>query len=55
LESYAVPVVLRHNQQLEMNLAEYHGAVSLPELEAVATFLADNPSFLCCPAPISAR
>ncbi len=41
-----MPVVLRHNQQLEMNLAEYHGTVSLAELEAVATFLADNPSFL---------
>jgi hypothetical protein len=46
LESHAVPVVLRHNEQLEMSLAEYHGSVSLAELEAVATFLADTPSFL---------
>jgi len=41
-----VPVVLRHNEQIEMNLAEYHGQVSLLELEAVAAFLAENPSFL---------
>lgn len=41
-----MPVVLRHNEQLELNLAEYHGGVSLAELEAVATFLAQNPSFL---------
>jgi hypothetical protein len=41
-----VPVVLRHNEQLELSLAEYRGAVALAELEAVATFLAQTPSFL---------
>lgn len=41
-----MPVVLRHNEQLELSLAEYHGSVSLAELEAVAAFLAQNPSFL---------
>ncbi len=41
-----MPVVLRHNEQLELNLAEYHGAISLAELEAVAAFLIQNPSFL---------
>ncbi|MGQ0534231.1 MAG: hypothetical protein ACT4OF_16305 [Caulobacteraceae bacterium] len=46
MESQPVPVVLRHNEQLELNLTEYHGSVSLAELEAVATFLGENPSFL---------
>lgn len=41
-----MPVVLRHNEQLELNAAEYHGAVSVAELKAVADFLAQNPSFL---------
>ncbi len=41
-----MPVVLRHNQELELNLAEYQGSVSFAELEAVAGFLAANPSFL---------
>ncbi len=41
-----MPVVLRHNEQIEMNLAEYRGQVSLAELEAVAAFLAANPNFL---------
>jgi hypothetical protein len=41
-----VPIVLRHNAQLELNLAEYHGAVTLGELEAVAAYLAENRSFL---------
>lgn len=41
-----MPVVLRHNEQLELNLAEYYGSVSLAELEAVAAFLGENPSFL---------
>lgn len=41
-----MPVVLRHNAGLEMNLAEYHGQISLSELEAVAAFLAVNPDFL---------
>jgi hypothetical protein len=42
----SVPVVLRHNELLELNLAEYHGSVTLAELEAVAAFMAQNPSFL---------
>lgn len=41
-----MPVVLRHNEQIELNLAEYHGVVTLAELETVATFLAENPWFL---------
>ena len=41
-----MPVVLRHNEQLELNLAEYRGSISFAELEAVATFLAQNPAFL---------
>ncbi len=43
---YAVPVVLRHNEALELNLAEYHGAVSFGELKAVAEYLAANRAFL---------
>jgi hypothetical protein len=46
LESRAVTVVLRHNEQLELNLAEYRGEVSLGELEAIATFLSQNAGFL---------
>lgn len=41
-----MPVVLRHNVQLELSVAEYGGDVALAELEAMATFLAQNPSFL---------
>ncbi|MGD9981495.1 MAG: hypothetical protein AB7H66_07765 [Hyphomonadaceae bacterium] len=41
-----MPVVLRHNAQLEMNLAEYLGPVTFAELEGVAAFLAQNSSFL---------
>lgn len=41
-----MPVVLRHNEQLELNIAEYRGSISFAELKAVADFLADNPSFL---------
>ncbi|MBX3430708.1 MAG: hypothetical protein KF779_14085 [Hyphomonadaceae bacterium] len=41
-----MPVVLRHNEQLELNIAEYRGSVSFTELKAVADFLAQNPSFL---------
>ena len=41
-----MPVVLRHNEQLELNIAEYRGSVSIAELKAVADFLAQNPSFL---------
>ena len=41
-----MPIVLRHNEQIEMNLAEYTGQVSLAELEATAAFLAANAPFL---------
>src|SRR5690606_37101556 len=43
-----VPVVLRHNETLELNVAEYHGAITLGELQAVAEYLAANRSFLKC-------
>lgn len=41
-----MPVVLRHNELLELNVAEYSGAISLPELQAVADWLTANPNFL---------
>lgn len=41
-----MPIVLRHNEMLEMNLVVYRGAVSPTELEDVAAYLAANPSFL---------
>lgn len=41
-----MPVILRHNEQLELNIAEYRGSISFAELKAVADFLANNPSFL---------
>lgn len=39
-------VVLRHNETLELNLAEYHGSVTPAELTALAGFLATNSAFL---------
>lgn len=41
-----MPIMLRHNDVLELNLAEYRGEISLTELDAVAGYLAANPSFL---------
>lgn len=41
-----MPVVLRHNELLELNIAEYRGSITLAELQAVADFLAANRSFL---------
>lgn len=41
-----MPVVLRYNESLELNLAEYHGSVTPAELKAVAEFLAADPAFL---------
>lgn len=41
-----MPIVLSHNEDLELNLAAYHGPVSLAELEATAAFLGATPSFL---------
>ncbi|MEZ5960233.1 MAG: hypothetical protein R3C30_07350 [Hyphomonadaceae bacterium] len=43
-----MPVVLRHNQLLELNIAEYHGAITLAELQELADFLTTNSSFLKC-------
>ncbi|MCX7357661.1 MAG: hypothetical protein NT015_05910 [Alphaproteobacteria bacterium] len=43
-----MPVVLRHNALLELNVAEYHGAVTFTELKAVADYLAVHRSFLKC-------
>ena len=43
-----MPVVLRHNELLELNVAEYHGAITFAELKAVADYLAANRSFLKC-------
>lgn len=41
-----MPVVLRHNESLELNLAEYLGSVTYEELRDLAAFLAENPSYL---------
>lgn len=41
-----MPVVLSHNETLELNLAEYSGAISLDELKALAQFMAKNPDDL---------
>lgn len=41
-----MPVVLRHNESLELNLVEYLDSVTYNELKAVAEFLAANPTFL---------
>ncbi len=41
-----MPVVLRQNDLLELNIAEYHGSITLAELQAVADFLANDRSFL---------
>jgi hypothetical protein len=41
-----VPVVLRRNEDLDLNLAEYAGSVTFTELQAVAAFLTENPAFL---------
>lgn len=39
-------IVLRYNEQLELNLAEYRGAIAFAELEALFHFLSAHPSFL---------
>jgi len=41
-----VTVVLRHNEMLELNRAEYTGSVSVAELIALAEFQAENPQWL---------
>lgn len=39
-------VVLRHNDKLELNVAEYAGAVTLEQLSALADYGAAHPNFL---------
>lgn len=39
-------VVLRHSEQIELNLVEYTGSVSLAELVALADFQAAQPAML---------
>jgi hypothetical protein len=41
-----VPLVLRHNDPLELNLAEYCGSVTVLELEAAAAFFAAQVSLV---------
>lgn len=41
-----MPIVLRHNKSLELNLAEYLGAITYGELQGISKFLAANPSYL---------
>lgn len=41
-----MPVVLRHNETFELNIAEYSGSVTVAELEAVSLYLSQNPAFL---------
>lgn len=41
-----MPVVLRRNQDLELNLVEYSGSISIAELQAIALFLANEPGLL---------
>lgn len=43
-----MPVVLSHNDQLELNRVDYVGAVSMGELIALAQFNAANPQVLSC-------
>lgn len=43
-----MPIVLRHNAAIELNLVEYDGAVALAELQATADYLAANRQFLKC-------
>ncbi|HYD89134.1 MAG TPA: hypothetical protein VEA80_16775 [Vitreimonas sp.] len=41
-----MPVVLRHSPELDLNVVEYHGAMTLAELKALAAFQAQNPVHL---------
>jgi len=41
-----VTVVLRHNEKLELNLAEYQGSVTLGELVAMADFQGAHPALI---------
>ncbi|OQW58545.1 MAG: hypothetical protein A4S17_03680 [Proteobacteria bacterium HN_bin10] len=41
-----MPIVLRHNERLELNIAEYRGVVGAAALEALNAFLTANPAYL---------
>lgn len=41
-----MPIVLRHNEKLELNQIQYSGSVTLAELTALAEFQAANPTWL---------
>jgi hypothetical protein len=41
-----VTITLRYNQELELNLATYRGAITLPALQGLADFLAAHPQYL---------
>lgn len=41
-----MPVVLRHSETLELNIAEYHGAITLAELRAIADFMSEHSIYL---------
>lgn len=41
-----MPITLRHNEVLELNLVEYQGAVTWDELKQLASFGARNPDHL---------
>lgn len=41
-----MPVVLSHNETLELNLVEYTGLITLDQLTQVAAFGAKHPDFL---------
>jgi hypothetical protein len=42
----ALTVILRRNENLELNLVEFVGSITLDELKAVAKFQADKPDLL---------
>lgn len=41
-----MPIILRHNERLELSRVEYHGVMSAELLHAHAQFNADNPHWL---------
>ena len=41
-----MPVILRRNEELELNLVEFIGSITLDELKAVAKYQADKPELL---------
>lgn len=41
-----MPVVLRHNETLELNVSDYAGAITTDQLKGVADYCAAHPHFL---------